>query len=178
MASNLVTLLFLEEHRSKRSRPLCETEWNDREASRRKSIFCSSSRMCKEIRGRNKGRGWKIDGTTWNSFDFDCFRRTFNTTAAKVEPRFLFRRKRLLSLLFIFFPFPFFSYGEKYNNYIVSLNRCWTSESFSFSRRKGIIIVFFLLFRWKFSFFFLIFFFSPSPPTFRRKRLADSFDTN
>lgn len=114
MASNLVTLLFLEEHRSKRSRPLCETEWNDREASRRKSIFCSSSRMCKEIRGRNKGRGWKIDGTTWNSFDFDCFRRTFNATAAKVEPRFLLRRKRLLSLLFIYFFSPFhFSPTEK-----------------------------------------------------------------
>lgn len=114
MASNLVTLLFLEEHRSKRSRPLCETEWNDREASRRKSIFYSSSRMCKEIRGRNKGRGWKIDGTTWNSFDFDCFRRTFNTTAAKVEPRFLLRRKRLLSLLFIYFFSPFhFSPTEK-----------------------------------------------------------------
>lgn len=111
MASNLVTLLFLEEHRSKRSRPLCETEWNDREASRRKSIFCSSSRMCKGIRGT---RGWKIDGTTWNSFDFDCFRRTFNATAAKVEPRFLLRRKRLLSLLFIYFFSPFhFSPTEK-----------------------------------------------------------------
>lgn len=72
--------------------------------SRRKSIFCSSSRMCKGIRGT---RGWKIDGTTWNSFDFDCFRRTFNTTAAKVEPRFLLRRKRLLSLLFIYFFSPF-----------------------------------------------------------------------
>lgn len=128
-------LLFLEEHRSKRSRPLCETEWNDSEASRRKSIFCSSSRMCKGIRGT---RGWKIDGTTWNSFDFDCFRRTFNATAAKVEPRFLLRRKRLLSLLFIyFFPLPFFSYGEKYNNYIVSLNRCWTRlKAFPFREGK------------------------------------------
>lgn len=170
MASNLVTLLFLEEHRSKRSRPLCETEWNDREASRRKSIFCSSSRMCKGIRGT---RGWKIDGTTWNSFDFDCFRRTFNATAAKVEPRFLLRRKRLLSLLFIyFFPLPFFSYGEKYNNYIVSLNRCWTSESFSFSRRKGIIIVFFLLFRWKFSILFPYFLLLSLSPHFSKKEIS------
>lgn len=33
-------------------------------------------------------------------------------------------RDFFLYYLFIFFPLPFFSYGEKYNNYIVSLNRC------------------------------------------------------
>lgn len=135
---------------------LCETEWNDREASRRKSIFCSSSRMCKGIRWT---RGWKIDGATWNSFDFDCFRRIFNTTAAKLttdldkfssvrswrtifapSKEILYFLKRIISRrwwklrIFIFLIVSFSS--------IVSLNDCCKSENFFFSRRKGIIIIF------------------------------------
>lgn len=81
-------------------------------------------------------------------------------------------RDFFLYYLFIFFPLPFFFYGEKYNNYIVSLNRCWTSESFSFSRRKGIIIVFFLLLRWKFSILFPYFLLLSLSPHFSKKEIS------